>query len=411
MVRLVRRIAGFSTLPFLAAILPLIALPIVSRAAVPEEWVALNVGLGVGGFAGAIGLGGWNVLGTPLVAMAGSADERRTIYARSFSARVLVVAVVALIAAGISVAAAPSASWATAAVFAAAGAANGLEVNWYAVGISSPRVIVLFEILPRAVATALAIVVVRLTGQVFWYGVLLIVAVIAGVVAFHLSLYRRVLPPLSPLRLIAADISRMRSLWGVEASGNLYANAPVPISSVITGVGAASAYASSDKLYRYGTLGVGAVGNAVQGWVLEVGDERRRERNLVGIAIMLAVGVLGWLFLAFGGVWFSSLLFGSELAGDGQVFVILGAAFFAMAVRTPLIRNVIVPAHKDRMLLVLTFVAALVGVGLMVAFGAWLGAAGVALGFAASELIMLTGCIVLTARVGLAAHTPRTLGE
>lgn len=191
---LAKRLVGFSTLPFLAALIPLIALPFVSRAASLDDWAALNVGLSVGAFAAAVGLVGWNVLGTPLVAMAGSAAEQRALYARSFYIRFSVVVISSALSAVVAVAISPAASWAPAAAFAVASALNGISLSWYAVGVASPRLVLFYEVIPRTVATALALGVVLLTGQVVWYGLLLCASVVVGVLAFHLHLDRRLLP-------------------------------------------------------------------------------------------------------------------------------------------------------------------------------------------------------------------------
>jgi PST family polysaccharide transporter len=411
-VNLVRRLAGFSTLPFLAAILPFVALPIVSRAIDDAQWTAVNVGLSVGAIASAVALVGWNVLGTPLVAMAATQPEREELYARSFYIRAVVAVVSSVVASAVCIWLAPASAVAVAIAFAIATTLNGIGLSWYAVGVSSPAIVVWYEVVPRGIATAIAIFVVPWTGDALWYGVLLCAAALAGTFAFHVVTLKRLVPSVPGYSALRADLLDMKAAWGVEASGNLYANAPVPIASGLSTVAGAAAFSSADKIYRYGTLGIAAAGNAFQGWVLETRrHEDRRRRNVVALVGMTAIGAAGWLFLALAGPWASALLFGAEKQGDPMAFHFYGVAFFAVSVSTPLIRNILIPARRDRAVLAVTLVAAALGIGLMVIFGISFGVAGVAAGFAVSEAVTMLACGLLAVRAGIDVAHHRTAGS
>lgn len=402
---LARRLVGFSSLPFLASILPLIALPFMSRAASTDDWSALNIGLGVGTFAGAIGLVGWNILGTPLVATAPSVATRHELYGRSFYIRSAVVLVASILSALVASLISPASSWPVAAAFAVAGALNGISLSWYAVGVSSPRIALWYEVVPRAAATAAAIVVVVFTQNVLWYGTLLSLSIVIGTVAFHRGALGRYWPRWPGMAQLRSDVGDMKAAWGVESIGSLYQNAPVPVAGLIASPAEVAAYASSDRIYRYGTLGVAAAGNALQGWVLETSDAgSRRSRNLAAFVIMAAIAAIGWVVLAVFGPALSGLLFGADKQGNSTAFHFLGIAFIAVTMSTPLIRNILVPARRDAFVLAVSMVAAVVGVALMVILGSYLGTTGVAIGFAASETATLIGCGILAARVGLAPH-------
>lgn len=153
-------------------------------------------------------------------------------------------------------------------------------------------------------------------------------------------------------------------------------------------------------------MAVSAAGNALQGWVLEVRGDHRRSRNIAAIAIMAGGGLLGAAFLAVAGPWFTALLFGAEKQGSPMVMSVLAVAFFAVATSTPLIRNILIPARRDRPVLIATLIAAVCGLSLMIALGLVWGANGIAIGFAASEVIMLVACAVLVCRTGLRPALP-----
>jgi len=398
---LARRLVGFTTLPFIAAVLPLVALPFVSRAATADDWTALNAGLGVGAFAAALGMVGWNVLGTPLVAMAESTSQRIDLYARSFYIRSALVVIASAIGAAVSALVAPPGAGGVAAVFAVASALNGIGISWYAVGVSSPWIIFWYEVVPRSVATALAIGVVLVTRNVLWYGVLLLLSILVGTALFHAKLLGRLLPRWPGMPRLRADVADMRHAWGVESIGSLYANAPVPFASGLASAASAASFSSSDKLYRYGTLAVSAAGNALQGWVLEAQGPHRRPRNLAAIGVMVAVAVIGWVVLVVFGPMLSGWMFGADKQGDPMVLQLYGIAFVAVTMSTPLIRNILIPARRDRQVLTVNIAAAVLGLAGMLGGGLLFGVVGVAIGFALSEVVTLVAALLLTLRVGI----------
>lgn len=412
MVSLIRRLGGFSTLPFVSAILPFLAIPVVGRTSGEDGWTAFNVGQAVGAYAAAVGYVGWNSLGTPMVAAEATPSARHTLYARSFYARLPIVVVVAVIAAVVGALLSPASALGVAVTFAVAGALGGFGLSWYAVGVSSISLIVWFEIVPRAIATAVAIAVLLLTGDVVWYGVAMIVAAIAGVVAFHLVHLGRLLPVWDGWRQVRHDIASLRSAWGVEIVGNLYSNAPVPVAAASSSVAQSASYSSSDRIYRYGLLGVVAVGNALQGWTLEARGDHRRLRNRVSIALMSGLGLFGMCFLTFVGVPVSEFIFGGAAPAVQGMLIWLGLSYLAIAASTPLIRNVLLPARREATVLKVTIASAGLGLAGMIGGGVLIGPSGVAAGLALSEVFTLVCCIAFTRRVGLGEPaTPQTKGD
>ncbi|MFJ4037653.1 hypothetical protein ACIPVB_06170 [Microbacterium sp. NPDC090007] len=414
---LIKRILGFSALPILGGILPLVALSLIGlNVASDVEWVGMNVGLSVGGIAGAVALVGWNVLGTPLIALAKRDEDRRNLYARSFYIRAAASITLAVVASLVSALVAPEAALASAA-FATAAALGGLTMSWYAVGVARPSLILWFDIVPRAMMTITGVGLTLLTGSIVWYAVGLGTSVVLGAVAFHAHLLRKALPPWPGWGQMRRDVREMRAAWGVESVGNSFANAPLPLAGIFGSIASAAGFASADKIYRYGIMGVAAVANALQGWALEVTGASRARRNIISVLLMCVVALIGLLVLAVGGTWLSASLFGADKAGDAGTLLFYGIAFFCVTMSTPLIRNVLIPARRDRAVFRATVGAATVGLAAMTLLGSILGPLGVAIGFAASEALMLVACAALSARAGLRGlpsagppviETPRT---
>lgn len=395
------RLLGFTALPVLAGVVTIAVLPFVSRAAGVEHWTAFGAGQAIGAYASTIAFVGWNVLGTPMVAQARDAAEQLALYGRSFYARMIVIGMVLVPAAVVAVLVVPAGTAFYGIAFMVGSTLNALSVSWYAVGIANPMVIGKYELWPRALASALSVPAVLLTGDIIWYAVAMIVAPLAGVVAFHLKYYTRVVPPWPGRTTVIGDLTGRKAAWSVEVSGNLYVNAPAPIASALTPPVSAAAYASGDKTYRYALMAVTAVGNSLQGWVLEVDGESRRRRNSAAIWVMVGVGVIGGLLLAVFGAPFTAVFFGANLAAKPELMAWLGLSFACVSASTPIIRNVLMPARRERSVLVVTLSGAAVGLALMIFCSASIGSTGVAVGLAVSELIVLLATAVLAARTGL----------
>lgn len=408
--RILSRLASFSALPLVSALIPLLALPIVARIGEVPGWAALTIGQAVGGFAAAIAFAGWNVLGTPLVATAKDPAGQARLYDLSFSSRVVVLLAAAPLAAVIAALLSPESARPTAVLAALSSAVTALGVSWFAVGVGSARLIAVYDLLPRLAATVVSIPIVVLTQRVEPYLIGLMLAPLLGLSVFHLRTRRRLFPPWAGFRAIVASYREHRAAWMVEITGNLSSSAPVPVASLVGGTFAAASFASGDRLYRYGLYAVVSFGNALQGWVLESTVSRAR-RNRFAIALMLTLGVVGGLGLALLGAPLSAILFGESVAAFQTALIWLGVAYAAVSASTPLIRNVLIPARRERAVLAVTVVSAVIGIVTMATFGSMWGAEGVAMGLAASEVSTVIACAVMTARVGLhPVHARETRG-
>lgn len=390
------RLLGFSTLPFISMLVPLLALPVVARVGGVAGWAALTVGQAAGGYAAAVAYAGWNVLGTPLVAKARDRVERQRLYVLAFYCRMGALGVAAPVAALVAALLSDERAVLVAIGAALSSAVTALGVSWYAVGVGSPILIAAYDLLPRLLATLACLPIVIATQRVEPYVFGLLLAPLVGLIAFHRREWRRWVPEWIGLRALKDGYAQNRAAWLVEASGNLYSSAPVPMSAAVGGPVVAAGYGSGDRLYRYGLYAVVAFANALQGWVLESSRHSRR-RHTIAILIMLTVGAVGAAVLALVGVPAAALVFGQEVAPTQDVMLWLALAYFCVSVSTPLIRNILVPARREKSVLVVTLSSALIGLATMIALGQLWGAPGVAAGLAISELVTAVVCGFLVA--------------
>lgn len=383
------RLSGFTFLPLIGLVLPLVLLPAMGTVVGPVGWASGISGIAVGSFASAVILWGWNVDGPVAIARATSDAERAAVYGRSIRSRVLLSLLVMPLAMAVAALVSGPDFRGVGAATALATATAGLSPAFYGIGAGRPTLLALYDTLPRALGTIAAVPLVVLTRSLWPYPVTAIVATVVALVLFQRQHApgERWLP--LPLGSVAADLKGQRHTAGYNLAGAAYAVTPVPIAqSTVPGVPSAP-LGTTDQLYRYGLFGAIALGNALQAWTLEPGIANRRRRHVAAIWAHLALGVIGLVVL----VWLGPIVGDLVSQGAGvptrDLCFVYGLAFACLSLATPLSRNLLIPAGEQALVLKTTIISAVVGVAAMVFAGLVHDVRGIAIGMALSELAML----------------------
>lgn len=404
---LVRRFFGFTAIPMISFIVPMFLLPIVSRIGGVDGWASIGVGQAVGTFATVATSYGWNVVGGARAALEHSTLRRQRLYAEAFWTRVTALVVVMPIAAVIAYVLGAGADRPAAALMAVAGALTGMSLDWYAVGTGSPSTILWFETIPTALAMACAVPVLLITRNLVLYPVLLILGLGTGLILLNIRLFRRPFPPLLARREWAGALRGNFVPALIDSTAGAYSSAPVPFSRAFGTISLTASIASADKVYRIGLMAIVVTGNALQGWVLAVPANERWRRHLASFVLHGLVAVIGFAVLVFGGPLISSLFLGEAVAASNQLFLWYGIAYIAISLTTPFIRNILIPAERNATVLAATVAAAVVGLLLMVILGALVGAVGVLIAYAVSEVTIFVALLIPALHVVFAQrHVP-----
>lgn len=387
---ILKRLLGFSALPFISALTPLLLLPIVARLGGPEGWASVSVGQAVGAI-GSVAIGyGSMIWGPPAIASVTRDIERHATYTQVLSSKALISTIVFPAVIIITIGMSPSKYLLEGIGMAVSMALIGWSPSWYLIGLGKPRPIATYETIPKLVATALSAGLLLSTGIIWLYPLCLILATVIGLSLFHRRELGTVWPRIRPLSRATMKLIGFR--WNtalIEATGAAYVAAPVPVVSTGGSASEISSVASGDKIYRYGLFGVVALANAFQGWVLEPTNTSRLRRHIIALVAHTVLGLVGLLFLCIAGPWSTEILFGTAVAAHNPMMAFYGIAYFAVSVSTPLVRNLLIPAGRTRVVLFATIVGAIVGLPSMVILNTTMGASGVGLGFATSELLVL----------------------
>ena len=182
-----RRLAGFTLLPAIAAVSPLLVLPLVARIAGPSGWASAIAGESIGTIA-AIAIGyGWTAIGPALVSIAGDDEHRGAIYRESLVVR-LVIALGALPIMGVVcwLIASPGAEWLSV-LMGLQGALIALSFAWFAAGTGDPRSIVVYDAVPRLFVAVAAAFAIAATGAVELYPLAGVAVTLIGTALFTRS--------------------------------------------------------------------------------------------------------------------------------------------------------------------------------------------------------------------------------
>ncbi|MFH8250749.1 lipopolysaccharide biosynthesis protein [Microbacterium sp. B2969] len=387
---LLTRFLGFGAVPLISAVVPFLVLPVAARVDGPAGWAAIGTGQAIGSFVAMVGSYGWNTNGGARVSEAPSPEHQRAVYAQSLWCRLIAFAVAGSIGAVLSALLVGGAFAPVAALAALATGATGLTVTWYSVGTGSARLALWYEAVPFATLTLLSILVMLWTGSVAAYPIAMLLGVFIGLVMLNVHLYRSPWPPFSGADVRAAFRGNL-ALAAADGIGGSYTTAPVPVAQGLLGTQAAAELTSADKVYRIGLTAIVVLGNSLQKWVLErpFSDGRMR-RHAVALALHALVGAIGFAVLTFLGVPLTEFLLGAAVTPAQEVFPAYGVAYFLISLSTPLIRNVLVPAGRDRVVLGAILASAAIGLPAMIIGGLQGGVLGIVIGLALSEVVVFS---------------------
>lgn len=381
---LVRRVAAFAGIPFLSLLAPFIFLPVLSRHTGGEMWVAIALGQSVGGFAAlAAGLG-YATLGPPKVALA-NAEGRRRLLATSVHVRLPVWLVAGAVGVGVAALIAPVGTKGEAAGMAAAMSLAALAPTWYWIGVGKALPILWAEVLPRMVATLAATWILVAGGSAGWYPALLVVAMVVGPAVVYARAAGVELRRVD--RVAVADVWRHHPPAVIaETAAGVYNALAVAIVGGVAPVDAAARYVSGDKAYRIGQYAVSALGNALQGWVVEAGDQKVGRRMGVVVRLHVALGGVGVVGFGVLGPWLTRTLFGADVAIDAATGWGLGVAVLGITLGTAFGRIGLITLGARRSFMVCVVAASAVGAASLAVGAALWGAPGAAWALGATEL-------------------------
>lgn len=379
------RFLGFSGLPVLSMIGTLLILPIIARGSSVSTWAAIGVGTSLGAVLSPVVSYGWTLIG-PVRAARAAHHDLYPLYSESVRSRLAVWLTCLPVSIALPTLLLSDEGSATGAMMAIATMTVGLSPNWFAIGRGSPRIVAVYDVLPRLVAITVAAVAISSGSPVAVYPAFLLIGQAIGLTAFGFSFRasfgtQRLADRRSVLSVLRQDATAMITV----ATAAAYSSSCTLLTSVAASPSAVATFSSGERVYRIGQVAVGATNNSLQAWCAGADDERALGRRRKSLAFHTALGISGMIILALLSPQLTRVLFGAHLATSQLVGVALGLAFLSIAINSCLGRHVLVPTGRTRVVLFSTAAGAITGVPSVLLLAHAFGATGAAFGLAASE--------------------------
>lgn len=369
-------------------------LPVVARSASLEAWAALGVGQAIGGVLTPVVGYGWSLVGPVRAARLIDENEIFDLLLESIKVR-LFMALFALIAAcGAALFIVPRPQALLCVMMSVAVLSGGIAPTWLAVGLGKPRLVLIYEVAPRALAAVVSAGAI-LSGVGVWiYPTTLVLASLMGTLVQVFVRRQRCAVQRRPASKLFALLRRDARAMSTLSVAAFYANSAVIVLSIVSSPQAVAIYSSSERLYRLVVVAVGSLNNALQGWVSMLPASEAIPRMQRSVFVHALLGALGSVGFAVAVPPVSRMLFGSELGVPRSVAVGMALAVLFVALNSSLSRHVLIPWGNESAPLLATCVGALVGVPLLAWGGSTWGALGVAVAFAVSEGVVALICAI-----------------
>jgi PST family polysaccharide transporter len=397
--------SGFVVVPAIAAISPLLVLPVVARTAGAGGWSSAIAGEAIGTFA-AIGIGyGWAAIGPALVSIAQTDAHRARLYRDSLVVRlILAAAILPILGVVCWFVATPGAQWLSV-LMGAQGALIALSFTWYSAGVGDPRAIILYDAVPRLAASVVSAVLIANVGVVELYPLAGICVTVVGTCIFTVKVLRANPGPW-PARADLPQLFRKGAPVALNDAGlGAYSNVPTPLVNVVSTEIPAAGFASADKMLKLGQFLPLTLANALQAWIGEAHDAMRARRMRIALIAHGGFGLVGGACLALLGPLASEILFGQDASAPAAVLLSMGIVFAFFCLRTSMSRHILFAAGQANVVMRATLLGTALGVpamvGLGVAFGPVGAAAGYALTEAAATVLLVSHCRRVLTRLSI----------
>ncbi|MDR2083121.1 MAG: hypothetical protein LBP35_05965 [Candidatus Ancillula trichonymphae] len=373
------QITKFATSALANTLITLLSIPILISKLGAALWGELALIQSISTFFAIFVAYGWGTIGSGLVASI-KAESRREFYGRSVIIRIWLYAI-AVVVQALFLCIISQISLRVILLGALSYLLPNLGAWWFYIGESSPRHLLFYDMLPKALGT--------LFGLVFVWFFRTPESLLLPQLVFNLILpvaALKIIRPtsmwISPREQFSA-LKTMLSGFLAASMAALYVNLPLVLVQILLPEQLAY-YALADKFFKYATQAFSPVTQTLQGWIPEK-TELLMSRAKLGVMISAAIGMCGWIFLALALSPLTALLSARTIEVSHELGFIFGGAFCMIAISQIIGVAILVPLKRETALVTSTTLGVLVALPLMLIFALKVGVGGVALALTISE--------------------------
>lgn len=371
---LFRRFLGFGLAPALAALSPLMMLPAISYTYGASAWGAIAVGQSIGGGGAVLVELGWALTGSQAVAASQRPAQRR-LYEAALRTKAVVIVPVGAICAGLAAVLAPAYS-AECAAMALTTASYGLTVAWYFIGTGSPRGVLLLDVVPKVLGTALGSLSLVLGFSLLALPIFLLVAVIGGPLVGLLIVRRTCRCSDEAREPVWRSLRSQGQAVTARGFSAIYTALPVALVA-LTAPALVPAFAAIERLLRLALLALQTVPNVLQAWLGSAHDVMtRHERARRAIVWNVVLGLIAGSIFAVVTPYVGAFLFDRTIHFDALACSLAGLVILLTCTSRATGSLGLVAIGRIDVIARGAGVAAILGLGLIPALSAVWGVAG-----------------------------------
>ncbi|KAF0963802.1 hypothetical protein MLGJGCBP_03069 [Rhodococcus sp. T7] len=367
----------YIVIPLVSAGTPLLAIPAITARYGSDGWATMAIAQSIGSTAALIAELGWSVTGPQQVARA-QATDRVALYRYALTTKLTVLASLCLpvILATFSI----CDSFKIGGVLVALGSASlALSPSWYFIGLGQPRVILIYESIPRVVLVGASALLIFRGESIAMFGLALAFSVAGTLVLVGTT---------TGLRWFVwrGNVDRLRRQRTVAIGriiGGLYTSLPVALVGVIN-AGAVPEFSAADRLMRMVLNVLSGVPSRLQSWIGSADRSVRSARAKSSVRYNAVLGLAAGLVFAITAPSVASLLFSGAVHIDFLLSGLSGLLLFLICVSRGLGLG-LVGAGRANSITVSVALCALLGVPAVLMLSMGVGARGAVLGEVIAE--------------------------
>lgn len=392
-----RRVLGFSLLPAMSMLAPLVILPTVATKYGPEGWSAIALGQSIGALVGVVVALAWPIVGGHQIAVTPE-RVRAGVFVQSVASRLLALAAVLPLALAL-VLILGGALWVETALFLVGVALNGLTASWYFAGTGDPSTLVRNEGFVRLLSYAVSAVAMGLGAPLIFYAATTVVAGVGMLLANWRSIVGRP-PRLDEFRLRESWELVRRHSYGLlsRALQSAFSFGGVSLCAAFA-PGSLGAFAAADQIAKAAINAGHPLSASFVGWVSGNGDLAQRGRKATAIVCVIALcGSAVWVVV---GRLVIDVMFAGVAGIDFSGIVLVGLIFLGNVVARAFELLIVVPGGRESLVYSANMVVSAIGlVGLPFAFIVF-GAVGGLMVYAGVSIVLVGVYVLGCVRLGL----------
>lgn len=307
-----KKIIGFGLVPSIGVVAPVLALPVITRISGEQGWASIAIGQAIGAASAVVVQFGWGSVGPNEVAKASAARARHLFLVSSIMKLLLTIAVLpaALLATYLIV---PVEFRLVSCLLCSAAVLTSFSSSWYFIGLGKPYQHVFLEVVPRTLCLLISVVVMTASRDPLSYGFISVVSEFLIMTVQVFLIGRRESGSRSTWQEVQLHFQDQWKLALSALVSQGYTRMAVPVVALVS-FSSVAGFAAAERIQQMSRSAIRPFVNTLISHVSSGREEEFRRRAFLASRIVIALGCLGSLLVAFAVPLFAESIFHIRLS-------------------------------------------------------------------------------------------------